>query len=460
MDAGKKSHSYLRDRVHAFEGEMEKAIASLTDVEKEIVDMNRMRSGWLKSVAGADEIDLESYEKTLEAFKKQAEIIQISVEEDAIRLDAVYEKQQLQMLVEATKPLEDDETDKVREKRLAALAMEGTVEMKAALEVSVAERRRLCDESADLTRACEMAKGNYQNKGIMRGDEIKKRIQGYIRRLTESVEEGKARVRSTTRDYLVLRHNAKVAAEILQRSENDAHRHREELQRSLEAVVSETAVHMERMEHGCREEVKKLTGSVRENVIRRERELEDLRQRTYAREIENKETNRKYRRLVKEYGGMYDDLQDKRRKDIRAITDVLRDLKSGLGRAELMLVGEGTKTRTGVSDGAVAAASGGLFGGSGSSARQATQARALLSMLAAAPVDPSVPSERDENVFNMPPPPPTARAGGLAPGMETLEGLTAIQRMSAAGILLSHDERDLLMLAARMKQLSSLSQGI
>ena len=44
--------------------------------------------------------------------------------------------------------------------------------------------------------------------------------------------------------------------------------------------------------------------------------------------------------------------------------------------------------------------------------------------------------------------------------METLEGLTAIQRMSAAGILLSHDERDLLMLAARMKQLTSLSQGI
>ena len=89
MDKTRNSVSFLRDRVHAFESEMEKAIDSLEDVEQEILSMNSMRVNWLESVAGADEIDLEAYHKKLEAFKKQAEIIQIAVEEDAIRLDAI-----------------------------------------------------------------------------------------------------------------------------------------------------------------------------------------------------------------------------------------------------------------------------------------------------------------------------------------------------------------------------------
>ena len=432
-----------------------------------------MRRNWLESVAGADEIDLEAFQKTLESLKKQAEIIQISVEEDAIRLDFVYEKQQLEMLIEATKPMEDGETDKMRDRRLTALAMEGTNEMRAALEVSVAERRRLADETTDLLRMCDTAKAMYENKGKMRGEEIKKRIDGYIQRLLEGVESGRTRLRGTTRDYLVLRHNAKVATEVLQRSENDAHRQREELQKSLEALTAETALHLERMEHGCREEIKKLTNSVREQVIKKERELEDLRQRDSAARMDDRAACKKYRRGIIEFEGRYEELQNKRRKDIRAITEVLRNLKAALQRAELALVNStsgGHHTR--VKEGGVSAAAGGMFGGSAASKSEAAQARALLGMLAKAapPLSGTTRSstrrsgsagaatELDENVANATLPPRPPMDSGRS-GFDGLEGLSALERMSTAGISLSQDEKDLLMLAARMKQLKDLSEG-
>jgi hypothetical protein len=325
-----RSTSFLRDRVHAFEHEMGKAINGMADVETDIKNMNDMRREWLTSVCGADEIDLDTYMKRLDLFKKRAEIVQVEVEEDAITLDTVYEKQQLNMLVEATKPLEGDETDEMRERKLTAIALEGTNEMRASLERSVTLRRTLADASGDMVRNVDMARIQYEQKGIMRGDEIKRRISGYIQRLQELLEKGNKGLRNITRDYLILRHNAKVASEILKKSENDAHRHREELQFSLEAVVAETAVHMDRMEHGCKEELMKLTQSVRSQVIKREQELEELRQKTFSVKIDRKMKSKHFRKAITENEILYEKLQDQRKKEIKEVNFSLRELKSGM----------------------------------------------------------------------------------------------------------------------------------
>ena len=361
---GVNSTSFMRDRVHAFEDEMQRVLNGTDEVEKSIASINSARRSWLESVGGADEIDAQTYLKKLDSFRILANIEQSHVDADSVRLDEVYEKQQLSMLIAATKPYEDDEDDEMRDKLLTKLALEGTKDMKENLEKSVDVRRKASHDTGDMLRQTDIVKSEYEQRGKMREDEVKARIEAYIRRLEDSIKDGRKKFKTLTQDYLVLRHNCKVAKEILQRSKNEAHKKREDLQRSLESVNEQTKLHLERQEHACEEERKKLTASLRQTVIRKEREIEILRADTQNKKDEKKNATKNYKKLIKEYEHKYTELQEKRRREIKQITETLSELRTRVFTTERDAL-EGT-TRTRILGGAIPGAEGhAAFSGGG-----------------------------------------------------------------------------------------------
>ena len=436
---GVSSSSFLRDRVHQFETEMQKVIDDMIETEKAVASLNNGRRGWLESVSGADDIDRATFLKRLEGFRQLASVEQIAVESDSIRLDEVYEQQQLHMLIEATKPFEDDETDEERERKLAAIALEGTRDMKESLEKSVESRRKGAQDTSDMLRRVEYVKTEYEQKGTMREDEVKERIVAYLKRLEESTKEAKAKFQRLTKDYLVLRHNCKVAKEILQRSKNAAHKERELLQQSLDDVNEQTKVHLERQEHACEEERKKLTATLRQTVLKKEREMEILRQITYAKKIEKKDATRKYKKAIKEYSEKYDELQIKRRREVRHITETLQQLRSRVHLFERTALETSSRTRilggAGPAEGHAAFSGGGTF----------KENRALLSLNERGKY---TGSEIDENQMGNLPPPPPGYGGGT--------DMTYALNTDA----LSRDERDLAMLTVRLKQLNQIARSM
>ena len=361
---GVNSSSFMRDRVHGFEEEMQRVLNGMDEVEKSIASINLARRSWLESVGGADEIDAQTYLKRLDSFRILANIEQTHVDADSVRLDEVYEKQQLSMLIAATKPYEDDENDEMRDKLLTKLALEGTKDMKESLEKSVDVRRKAAHDTGDMLRKTDVVLSEYEQRGKMREDEVKARIDAYIRRLDDSIKEGQKKFKSLTQDYLVLRHNCKVAKEMLQRSKNEAHKEREDLQKSLGSVNEQTKLHLERQEHACEEERKKLTASLRQTVIKKEREIDSLRADTQGKKDEKKNATKEYKKLIKDYEHKYSELQDKRRREIKQITETLSELRTRVYTTERDAL-EGT-TRTRILGGAIPGAEGhAAFSGGG-----------------------------------------------------------------------------------------------
>ena len=229
--------------------------------------------------------------------------------------------------------------------------------------------------------------------------------------------------------------------------------------------------------------------------MKKERDLEALRQMVYADKHKKEASHRAMKKKIREYENQYAGLQETRKREVSAALHDLRSLHNEVTHMEIRLLEESRNPfrRTGGGSGAGAAeaaafSGGGKLGDSSALLRViATHSKALKNM---PPPPVSSGSEMDENFNNSsagmgmkgsgrvrtatsggkskvklaqsthmtapPPPPPAAFEGGLS-GMEVLQNLTSIGNRARCGEVLTRNERDLLLLSTRLKQLQLLA---
>lgn len=326
-----------RKRVLDFEREMKERLGDLGDIEKAILSVGQLRSRWLLGVSSIDEVETETFRLKLDNIKASSELAALNLQVDKIKLEGHYEKQTLNFLINATKPLDSGETKEARGKALEALAKENLDDLQAALRASCDVRAGLAKEMHSATLTLSKLRSNNDNRHTSVVAELQDKISAYAERMKEAVVTSQKAHQKITGEYLILRHNARAAKEVLLRSQNEAAMARKVLQEKLDKMVDEATLQRERMEAGAVAELKVMTEDVRNSVIRKESEANELRRGIAQLEQTRKRTAKMMREGIKKANRKYDDLSRKRVGEVRVLQEDLQQLRDMVSQVEAEL---------------------------------------------------------------------------------------------------------------------------
>lgn len=330
-----------RQRVIEFEKEMLSKLAALADVERDIADVSQKRRSWLEGISRADDTGLDTYVSKLNILRLRAQLSSLYMQLDVARLEGHYEAQMLNYLVAATQPLDEDETPEQRKIALLQLQRQDNDKLFAFLEHSLQHRIQLGNTNHDLQAQLTALTNEVGQQQEVEEQEFREKIAFYTSRMQRSMEQSQRHYQRITEEYLVLRHNARVAKEVLTRSQNDATQARAELQGCLDSILAEAAGQREKMEKHAAAELQFMTEDLRGEVIRKEQDLESAVQRVKLLKSRQKKEVSALRKELRLYIKKYRSLQSQRREDISIVQAELGGLRGMIERAEQRLL-EGT----------------------------------------------------------------------------------------------------------------------
>ena len=352
MSTSHNSTRANRTRVLDFEKEIQERLQSLNEIEESILSVGQLRSRWLLGVSNIDEVETETFRIKLDYLKAQSELAALNLQVDKVTLEGHYENQTLNFLINATRPLDSGETKEMRAKSLDALARENLDDLCASLRAACDVRAKLAREMHTCTLQLSKLRSNNDNRHTSVVNELQDKISAYADRMKEAVITSKKSHQKITGEYLVLRHNARAAKEVLLRSQNEAAMARKVLQEKLDKMIEEASLQRERMETGAIAELKVMTEDVRNAVIRKEAEVNDLRRSIQALEKERKQTTTMMKASIKSYNKKYDSLSEKRISEVKTTKYDLEHLRAMVSRVELELRDEKVLSPTGGTPGA------------------------------------------------------------------------------------------------------------
>jgi hypothetical protein len=329
-----------RSRVLEFEKETADRLQTLGAVESEILSVGQMRSRWLVSVSNIDEVETETFRLKLDYLKAKADLAAVDLQIDKTRLEGHYETQTLNFLIAATKPLDTGETKDARAKTLEALARENLDDLNHALRSACDVRSKLTREMHVATLELSKLRSNNDNRHSAVVGELQEKISAYAERMKETVVTSKKKHLQITGEYLVLRHNARVAKEVLLRSQNDAAMQRKLLQEKLDRLADEAALQRTKMEAGALAELKVMTDDVRNLVIKKEAEVNEARRVLHQIESSRKLTTKSMRKAIATYNNKYESLSRQRASDVENMRKEVTDLRAMIARVELELAND------------------------------------------------------------------------------------------------------------------------
>jgi hypothetical protein len=339
-----------RNRVLEFERETKDRLVELGEIEKAILSVGQMRSRWLLGVSNIDEVESKSFSLKLDYLKAQSALAALNLQIDKVNLEGHYENQTLNYLVAATRPLDSGETKETRGKLLEQLARDNLEDLNTALRSSCDIRSKLSKEIHISTLELSKLRTNFDNRHASLVQELQDKISNYAIRMKEAVITSKKQHQKITGEYLVLRHNARTAKEVLLRSQNEAAAARKILQEKLDKMVEEATLQRERMEAGAAAELKIMTEDVRNSVIRKEGDANDLRRSIQAIETAQKRTAQSMKKSVKNDNKNYEILKNSRINEVNQWKEELSHLKGIIKRIELELEADEMKMKMKMND--------------------------------------------------------------------------------------------------------------
>lgn len=315
-------------RVYAFEKEIKNNLTSMTQLENDITKITKLRSQWLDSVSRNDDYEVKTVAKRLELLRIRADTYQTELQMDSCRFEGFYEAQQLSHMVLATSPVDCDEDIEHRKLLLAKHSRESVEELKHALRESIDYRIKLGFLTDAVTRELKSTLSFYEERQTVAVEELRIKILTYIEDLKRSKEVSKQHFRAITADYLVLRHNARVAKEVLTRKQNEFQIEREQLQHHMEQMMVDADTQRQRMEVSANDELRILTNDVRSELMKNESELRVAIREEATRQEKKKQTNSRLKKEIKKYHYLYDHFQNTKKVEIRSVLDEIEKLRA------------------------------------------------------------------------------------------------------------------------------------
>jgi hypothetical protein len=324
-----------RQRALAFEREYEESIDELKKVEVFLKELLMLRKNWLSKDCTSKHLDFETTKKQFEILKLQADILSSQVDLDKFTLESYYESQQLKQLVEGTKPTEpNDPQGKMREVKMERIMREGAEDLKRSLTESILFRQKASSESKRLVSMLDNKQTEKAHNDQMINEDADNTLTLFVDRAKKSLHKTKTSLKLVTGNYLVLRHNSRMATAVLTKSRNEIALQRKKLRENYKQLELEVEAKKLQDEESRKTELEIQIRRQRSEVMKYESELElKWNENEDIREQQNKSI-KDIKLAIKTYDAQYKDLQIRRRKELVTVQGQLTRLREELSVAE------------------------------------------------------------------------------------------------------------------------------
>lgn len=328
----------MRSRILDFEENMEERIQTLHLFESEIERTGQLRRQWLTNVTKDIDGDTELYHMKLKVKTAMMELLAVHLTTENAKVENFQYTISLQNLIAATKPYEGDESDQSRKRILESLMQKNIESIKVALSQSATVKANLQRHVDHLLQSIESLKAQHSQQCESIVTDLQPKIAHYAIQLRESLTISKSNDKQITGDYLVLRHNCRVATEILIRSQNEASVARLALQENLCLIAQAASDQREKVEKSSETELALLKNGIRLKLMRNEKDLEILQAKKAERIRASKNNLHNLNMTYDFYEAKYETLQIQRRNDLDRVGGELRRLREMVGAVEMRLL--------------------------------------------------------------------------------------------------------------------------
>jgi hypothetical protein len=286
-----------REKLLEFEKEIAKKLQYLQQIEKDMNDINEKRVEWLKNISFHQVSGTSNFNLKVQLIKHQASLISNQLKMDVLRLESQIESLKLSTLVDGTRALEYGETLEKRELEMFLKGKSDLDIMKHTLQSSIDYRIQLSNYLYQLLSNLKELQVTAKKDTEVNLQNIHHHLNLFRAQMKSFQSNANMNYQSIVKDYLVLRHNANVIQEIIVRNRNQYTNHRAIISKDLEKLIHTAKEKQTKIEVLNSNEIVSLTNNLREEILNKEKILEDL-----IREIVllKKEKFQNYQSIIKE----------------------------------------------------------------------------------------------------------------------------------------------------------------
>lgn len=327
---------YLKDRVEIFEKEYEETVISFEKKEKERMnEIYKLRKEWIEHKVQENTNDRSLFLKKLQVFEKYCELYKAKLELDKLHIDGFYETQKLKQLIILTKPKEsNDVTGNQRDKEVREMMRASANEIKCALTESIIFRQKIandCDNSRNLIQQLLEQEKTIERQRI---ENVENELKDCVGELKNQYIKSSSNYKTAIGEYLILRHNSKIAQELLTASINEVEKKKVSLTKSLKAAKLHAAEKIASVEHSNRSELEVRLRHHRNEVVKYETEMEQLWISNDQSRFDFSVRFKELKEEIENYNKKFTSLQERRFHELTVVSTELKKMNQVLSEAE------------------------------------------------------------------------------------------------------------------------------
>ena len=228
--------------------------------------------------SGSNLEDLESalLKNRIDLARDKLEMMEVDAALEQVKTEAVYENQQLKVLAASTKPLDHGEKKTDRDRAVAQVMQESTKVVFDAVARSVDRQNFAADSADDMTRSIDVFFIDQNRRQALRIDHLNNKFDSYLSGLETVVQSSEDKLKTVTGQYLILRHNARIAREMLVHSRNQISREKQDIFDRIKQLRADVEQQLSIAEEKCEQQMNAVISQRRTELLRREEELENV----------------------------------------------------------------------------------------------------------------------------------------------------------------------------------------
>ena len=253
-------------------------------------------------------------------------------------LKEIKMRQELKLLELTSLPLSGNETYESRARQVADLHVSN---QRAIVDAYIKTLSKTTNSKAKLKSMLQDLQSR-ENELVRAAEATRKtvedRLQGFEGRLKVYIDQSTKVKKKVTGDYLVLRHNARIAEKLLCERRQSTLIAREKMQVNLDALLKDASQRRSEVEENLRAEQERVIQEARENVMEKEQEVDELAGSVHCKLLMMKKEKRRIKASIEEYERLYRRLDRKRTKEVRAINAELKKFRDMVAAVEMKMV--------------------------------------------------------------------------------------------------------------------------
>lgn len=319
-----------RGRVHAFEEEYQKTLEKLTLSEVEMKCAVDLRSRYIINQEKTSALQTKLYQNRVNILEKRFEILRLNLLVDKYILDGSYEELQLQQLIAGTHHRNFENLENVMRA--------GADQLIHRLQSSVILRQNLLAESKLLLSRLDHLRLEHENSCASIRDRQVILLNQLVNDFTHYTQKSSSLLRKVIEDSLILRHNSRLAAEILAKRRKLG----DTKGANLDKLLKQLQIHFENQIQSAEDDYNKECDLKlqlkRIEIMRREGILETVLSQSTNLKLESTEKSDKYLALKRSIDFHYNNLQIRRKNELIRWKMELEKLKHHLLTAESIIL--------------------------------------------------------------------------------------------------------------------------